>query len=422
MHILFKKTQIQKHIAMVLRKHKRAKTDLSMRLLKAFGVTMLAFLLSMTLMAPFSTSVSALFSTPEKNDFTITDFYNIVADSRAVSHLDDNIVIVNIDRSDRNEIADIISVATLSGARAIGLDVMFEDEREGDEPLLEAIREAPVIVQPLAMKQTSDADTFAVRAASYFYTVPGATESHYGAASMPSRYERSTVREMRTFFPADSGDPIPSFAVALARATDPEAAKKLEARGNELEMINYHSRRFRTIEPDELIDRAEELNGRVVLIGALNEIGDLHQTPVNSSMPGVMIHAHSLATILDGAYMKAVPKSANMLIGCILCFIIVLTHISLSVGVKGLIIRIMQVIFVWIAVQIGYWFFVEHDIIIDFSYSLLMLAFGLFACDIWNGVISIGTSAVNRLRNHERGVLRRHPVSAGNSENPNQTK
>ena len=402
------------------RHESRTKSDLPKRLLKACGVTLLAFLLSMTLMAPFSTSVSALFSTPEKNDFTITDFYNIVADSRAVSHLDDNIVIVNIDHSDRNEIADIISVATLAGARAIGLDVMFEDEREGDEPLLEAIRQAPVIVQPLAMKQTSGADTFAVRAASYFYTVPGATESHYAAASMPSRYERSMVREMRTFFPADSGSTIPSFAVALARVADPEAAKQLEARGNDLEMINYHSRRFRTIEPDELLDRADELNGRGVIIVALNEMGALHQTPVNSSMPGVMIHAHSLATILDGAYMKAFPKSANMLIGCILCFIIVLTHVSLSFGIKGLIIRIMQVIFVWLAVQIGYWFFVEHGVIIDFSYSLLMLAFGLFACDVWNGVITIGTSAVNRLRDPERGVFHRHPASATNSENSNK--
>ena len=405
------------------KKHEsRSKSDLPKRLLKACGVTLLAFLLSMTLMAPFSTSVSALFSTPEKNDFTITDFYNIVADSRAVSHLDDNIVIVNIDRSDRNEISDIISVATLAGARAIGLDVMFEDEREGDEPLLEAIRQAPIIIQPLAMKQTSRADTFAVRAASYFYTVPGAPESHYAAASMPSRYERSMVREMRTFFPADSATAIPSFAVALARVADPEAAERLEARGNDLEMINYHSRRFRTIEPEELLDRADELNGRVVLIGALNEIGDLHQTPVNSSMPGVMIHAHSLATILDGAYMKAFPKSANMLIGCILCFIIVLTHVSLSFGIKGLIIRIMQVIFVWLAVQIGYWFFVEHGVIIDFSYSLLMLAFGLFACDVWNGVITIGTSAVNRLRATGRGVFHRHPASAANSENSNHTK
>lgn len=400
----------------------RTHHDLTKRLIKACGVTLLAFLLSMTLMAPFSTSVSALFSTPEKNDFTITDFYNIVADSRAVSYLDDNIVIVNIDRSDRNEIADIISVATLAGARAIGLDVMFEDERDGDAPLLDAIRQAPVIVQPLTMKQTAAHDTFAVRSASYFYTVPGATESYYAAASMPSRYERSMVREMRTFFPTDSAAAVPSFAVALARVADPEAAARLEDRGNDLEMINYHSRRFRTIEPDEILDRADELNGRVVLIGALSESGDLHQTPVNSSMPGVMIHAHSLATILDGGYMSAFPKSANMLIGCILCFIIVLTHVSLSVGIKGLIIRIMQVVFVWLAVQIGYWFFIRHGIIIDFSYSLLMLAFGLFACDIWNGVIAIGTSAVSRIRLSDRAIFHRHPASAETSQNQSQTK
>lgn len=396
-----------------------SKSSLTMRLTKAFGVTLLAFVLSLTLMAPFSTSVSALFSTPEKNDFTITDFYNIVADSRAVSRLDDNIVIVNIDNSNRDEIADIISVATLAGAKAIGLDVMFEDQREGDGPLLQAISDAPVIVQPLAMRQTSDADSFAVRGASYFYTVPGATESHYAAASMPSRYERSVVREMRTFFPSDSGTAIPSFAVALAEAAAPQAAEQLKARGNRFEMINYHSRRFCTIEPEELLDRADELSDRIVLIGALNETSDQHQTPVNYSMPGVMIHAHSLATILDGAYMKALPKSANMLIGFILCFIIVLTHISLSNGIKGLIIRILQVLMVWFAVQIGYWFFIRQSIIIDFSYSLLMLAFGLFACDIWNGMITIGTSAVEQLRRHRSRSI--HTIEI-NPESPNKTE
>lgn len=397
---------------------KNIKTDWTTRLIKACGVTLLAFLLSLTLMAPFSTSVSAIFSTPEKNDFTITDFYNIVADSRAVSHLDDNVVIVNIDRSDRNEISEILSVATLAGARAIGLDVMFEDEREGDEPLIQAISDCPVIVQPLALQPVESPDTFAVRAASYFYTVPGDGHSSYAAASMPSRYAHSMVREMRVSFTGSDGSDIPSFAVALAEATDPAAVEKLKSRHNDLEMINYHSRRFRIFEPEELIDNAEELTGRIVLIGALHEQGDLHQTPVDSSMPGVMIHAHALATILDGAYMNAVPKSVNMLIGCLLCFIIVLTHLSLSVGIKGLIIRIMQIVFVWLAVQTGYWFFISHSVIIDFSYSLLMLAFGIFACDIWNGMMTIGTWIVGHIRLSDRQIFRRHPASdQANSSN-----
>lgn len=373
------------------------KKALLTRLIKGVGITMLAFGLSLILMQPFSSSTSAMFATPERNDFTIPDFYNLVADSRAVSRLDDNIVIVNIDNSDRAEIADILSIASLSGAAAVGLDAVFEDEREGDEVLLDAIDKCPGLVQPLAMRSLDNApDSFAVRNLSYFRAAD--STSVFAAADLPSKYNKGMVREMQLAFPtADAGD-IPSMAVALARKVKPEAAERLAKRGKRLELISYHSRRFRTFEPAELIEHSDELAGRVVMIGALNEPGDLHPTPVNSSMPGVMIHAHSLATILDGAYMNSLPKAVNMLIGCLLCFIIVITHVSLTSGIKGLLIRIMQLAFLWISIQIGYWCFVSHNLVIDFSYSLLMLAFGVFACDIWNGLITIGTWAASRIR------------------------
>ena len=372
---------------------------LTMRLTKGVGITLLAFGLSLILMQPFSSSTSAMFATPERNDFTIPDFYNLVADSRAVSRLDDNIVIVNIDNSDRAEIADILTVASLSGAAAIGLDAMFDDPRDGDEVLLDAIKHCHALVQPLGMKCLDNRpDSFAVRSASYFYAAHTDSTSTFAGADLPSKYEKGMIREMQTVFhTAEAGD-IQSFAVALAGKVSPEAVDRLNKRGKSLEMITYHSRRFRIIEPADLLDRSDELTGRVVLVGAMNERGDLHPTPVRSSMPGVMIHAHALATILDGAYMTSLPKAANMLIGCVLCFIIVITHVSLSSGIKGLLIRIMQLSFLWIAVQIGYWCFVSHNLVIDFSYSLLMLAFGVFACDIWNGLAAIGSWIASRLR------------------------
>lgn len=365
-------------------------------IIKALGITVLAFLLSASLMAPFSASVSALFSTPEKNDFTISDFYNIVADSRAVSKLDDNIVVVNIDNSDRNEIAEIITIATLSGAKAVGLDVMFEDEREGDEGLINAINDCPVIIQPLVLRPLESNDTFSVKAASYYYSTQGADSTSYAAASMPSRYERSMIREMQVFFPDSLGNRIPSLPVAIAQKVAPEKAEKLISRNNRLETINYHSRRFRVFEPYELLDNADELTGRIVMIGAMSERGDIHQTPVNSSMPGILIHAYALSTILDGTYMNKTSQFVNKLIGFIFCFIIVFSNITLKGSIKGMLIRMLQVAMVWLVVQIGYRFFVIDNVIIDFSYAFLMLAFGFFACDVWNGFAGIGAWVMSR--------------------------
>lgn len=370
--------------------HKRNK-HYSCTLIKALGITALAFALSFMFMAPFTASTAAFFSTPEKNDFTITDFYNIVADSRAVSHLDDNVVIVNIDNSGRPDIADILQIVSLAGARAVGLDVMFEDPREGDEVLLDAIRVSPNLIMPVSMRLADRPGLFRLdNTQTYFAPEHYADSLHlavdYAASSMPSKYEGTMIREMQVFFPLASGDTILSVPAALVQMADPDAYRTLRARGNMLEYINFHSRRFTVLEPESLLDNADMLTGRIVLIGAIHELGDLHPTPVNSAMPGVLIHAHCIATALDGAYMRALPKWCNVLIGFLLCFIVVLTHVSLNNGAKALVLRLLQVALLWIIVQIGYWLFISHSIIVDFSYALLMLAFGLFASDIWVGV------------------------------------
>ena len=96
------------------------RSALAKRLYKAVGITALAFALSSVLLAPFSFSASTLVSAPEKNDFEMTDFYAIVADSRLVRTLDPDIVIVNIDNCDRNAIADVLEAVSLCNPAVVG--------------------------------------------------------------------------------------------------------------------------------------------------------------------------------------------------------------------------------------------------------------------------------------------------------------
>lgn len=351
----------------------------------------------MVLIQPFSASTAALFSSPEKNDFTISDFYNIVADGRDLAHLDDNIVIVNLDNADRADIADILNLIGLCGPRAVGLDVTFEDRREGDSILLDAIAMTPHLVQPITLVPTERNDSFRLAAHSYFYE-PGVSKG-FASSAMPSKYANSMIREFQTSFPTAELGTVPSFALELARIADPEAAAELERRGNKLEIINYHSRRFRSYEPEELEDNAAELTNRVILLGALHEKGDMHPSPVNSMMPGILIHANALATVLDRAYMTSMPKWGQWLLGFALCYLIVFTHLSLTVRIKGLVLRILQVVLLYAVVQVGYYMFLMHNIIIDFSYALLMLAFGIFACDIWNGMAAVSEWIVEKYHN-----------------------
>ncbi|MDE5940570.1 MAG: CHASE2 domain-containing protein, partial [Muribaculaceae bacterium] len=215
------------------------------KVLTALGMTMLAFMLSTVLMAPFSFSASAFLSNPEKSDFAITDFYSIVADSRPVRSIDDEIVIVNLNGLDRDGIAGVLELMPLLDPAAVGLDVAFVEPRDNDTLLLDAIAACPRLVMPVSLVHNPSGNDFSLGEISFFAT-SAAAGVPLGATNLPARYAKSTIREFQTFFPLSSpvasySDSIPSFAVAVAATARPEQAERLFRRGRSLEMINYPS-------------------------------------------------------------------------------------------------------------------------------------------------------------------------------------
>lgn len=51
----------------------------------------------------------------------------------------------------------------------------------------------------------------------------------------------------------------------------------------------------------------------------------------------------------------------------------------------------------YLMIRLGYWLFVDNRTIVDFSYSMLMLAFGFFAFDLWSGLTHYIKLAYNRI-------------------------
>lgn len=356
------------------------------RCLKAAGITALAFVLSMLLIAPFSFSANSLISAPDRNDFNVTDFYTMIADRRPVRQLSDDIVIVNIDTCDRADIASILRKVSLLEPRAVGLDVVFGEPREGDEELIAAARECPNLVAGNAI--TPVGKRFELEKDAWFpdsvagYALPG-------IVNIPARYAYSNIREFTVSFPLTSGDSVPGFVTAIASVADPAAAAELKARGKHLESINYPSHEFTVVEPDEIADRADDMIGKIILIGAVTDPSDLHATPVNGRMCGIEIHARALQTILDRAWLDTLPSSANWAIALALCFLIVLISGMINPGYKGVLMRVLQVGILYLILRVGYWLFIDHGIVVDCSYTLLTLTFGLFAADLWNGTYYI---------------------------------
>lgn len=363
--------------------------------LKALGITMLAFLLSMLIVSPFSASTTAVFATPESGgDFNMSDLFAQVADRRPVRELDNDIVIVDIGHLDRSGIADLISTISLCGPSAIGVDINFEDSGDPDEDtLLLSALSMPGIVLPLGVEP--DGECFSVSDRPFFYDID---RSHvYGVTNLPSKSEKSPIREFHVEFMSAGGDRLMSFASALAAVGRPQAWTQLKKRRSDLEIIDYVSREFTVVDAGQVADRAEQLSGKIVLVGAVDEAGDMHSTPVNSYMSGIMIHAHALSTIIRQAWYTELPPLTDYIIAFLICYVIVLTSIGINSRIKGLMIRVAQVVLVYVAVRIGYMLYVDRHIVVSFSHTLLMIAFGLFAIDIWNGMHYIGRYVWGRI-------------------------
>ena len=362
--------------------------------------TLLALLLSTVLAEPFSVSTSALFSSPEKKDFQMPDLFAQIADHRPVRTLEDRIILVNIGRAGREEIAEGLSLLSLCGPRAIGIDINFADTTGFDVPLLEAISCNPGIVFPLGLS-SDDNGRFFISDVPFFYGLDG-LDVNYGVTNLPSKTEKATIREYAVDFDTDKGN-VPSFVTRLASLAYPESVGKLKAHGEKLGVTSYHSREFNVVELPDIERQAELFADKIVMIGTLDDASDMHATPVNSYMPGLMLHAHALATVLDGTWFHKTSRTFDYLAAILICLVITGMAFAIKSRFRGVILRVTQVVLAYLAVRLGYSAFIDHNLLFDFTHTLLIIAFGLFAVDIWNGLEETGHRLLARAeRKHKR--------------------
>lgn len=348
----------------------------------------LACLLSQVMTAPFGFSASFLNSS-KPNDFDFADFYNVVADDRPVREIDDNVIVINMENSDRAEFAAILERLQSVSPAAIGIDVLFQEPHDPstDEWLLSSLRGLDNVVITESLLQDQNDNLFIVSERPFFAdTIGGNIE--FAASNLPTRVASGTVRTFRSKYPT-ANDPVTGFAAAVAQTANPDVAIELQQRDNEEEIINYPSREITVLSLNELADSLEIVNGKVVLIGAVSKTEDIHPTPTDNNMSGILIHAYAISTILNNNYINRHDSWVEWTIACLLCFIITLGFCVIPANIKGLVLRLTQMTLLIFVIYIGYFLFVEKNTIIDFSPSLLMITFGLFVCDLRLGVVTI---------------------------------
>lgn len=328
----------------------------------------------------------SFFSPMEKAaDFQFSDFYTIVADDRAVSIHDENIVIVPLDGYTRKEMAKVLDDIDFCEPAAVGLDIAFAPpSNPDDDPLAESLASCSNLVMPVRI--SDDGISSYAEHLSYYDSVVDPTGGFAAINIRGDAGTRVTVREFSGFFETDEGD-VPSLPASLAAITNPEAYKKLKERKGDEEAINFASRQFDVIDPEEILDNPDLIEGKIVLLGKMRNAGDLHVTPLDNFMPGLLIHAYTTATILSGNYTRELTPFESYAIAALACLIVVWFNMWLIETPTGpVLVRVVQVLLLYLMIVGGTMAYIKYNIDLNFSFAIMSTSLGVAAGDVYIGL------------------------------------
>lgn len=274
-------------------------------------------------------------------DFELTDLVSSQLRDENSVEADTNIVMVNIGELNRAEIAQQIEIINSHEPAVIGLDAFFRKEKTSDldEPLEQALLKTKnLVVASKLANYNEEKNRFDSLELSHPKFAQNATP---GFVNVITDDEASFRTSREISFKENIGDSTHwSFAAQIVKSFKNDAFKKLEARGNETEIINFRGnfKKFYALDVTDIFDSTSDLSflkGKIVLMGFLGEnfekpsLEDVFFTPLNEhyagksypDMYGVVIHANVISMALTGDYITAMPFWLSIFSAFVLCFL-----------------------------------------------------------------------------------------------------
>jgi len=373
-------------------------------IIRASVVTLLSLLLLTISIG--GVSVLSLFSPLEGHaDFQLSDLYVKVADKSPVSQCSDEIVVLATDGCSRMDIVRLVEAVESFSPAMIGVDINFQYPSEDDSYMLSVFENCRSLVLPLVLSSTLNSDAFSIESQNNSFLTTLLNCDSFSVVNMERHGAFGIVRTFRPFYNVD-GTMFPSFPVKLAESIDSTRTKEFQKRNLKSEYISYHSRTFVTLYYEDIFSSNEELSaevagmieGKIIIMGDLHNSKDFFPVPHKEALPGVLIHAHCVDTILSGNHIDVVPLWMNVLLSVLLCFVFsymfIRLEIRLDVGVDFFI-RVLQILLMFILYWVGCVFFV-HGYYVDVSLVLLMLVTSTLSKDICVGIEQIYFSCKKR--------------------------
>jgi CHASE2 domain-containing sensor protein len=306
---------------------------------------------------------------------------------------DRRITVINIGQLDREGIAALIEKVSSYNPKVMGLDVYFEEEREPEKDSI--LRSVFAKTKNLVVVSREAYDEVKHK----FFILPDYFDSAYHLRGY-ANVDADTVGTVRVYSPFDEieGKRYPHFTSALVQQYNDTVYKKLEERHKKNEIINYSRRtgQYWLVEPDELFQESDSskrmkylIENKIILFGYVNtsadDIEDKKFTPMNNNfagkvkpdMNGVIVHANILSMVLDGKFIKKMPKWSAWLVAIVIGWI----HMSLFIRYYleshiwfHLVAKLAQVFSVLFFAYLGIFLFDQFRVKLDMKYTLYVVA------------------------------------------------
>lgn len=362
-----------------------------------------AFIMSIALknILMLLTSPSAYSPMQNSSDFAMSDIYEYISDDSDSQYKSNEIVVVSTDGCNRQEIAKLIEKINDNNPKVIGLDVIFRQSQSSDSILISAINKSKKIVLPYDMGYDENLELFLKQDSSYFYKQ--LKNKNFGAINLSGNSIRNVIRRFKPIFITED-DSIDNFSSAIAKIYSSDKYNDLIGRNNDNELIIYHNRDIEIYSGDELIslkDKDLRIKDKIVLLGEVCSNSDMHTTPIKEQEAGVVIHAHTIDTILNGYYVKETNNLVNYGIAIVvtLLFCGFTYYVRENVKLVGrLLIRFIQFGLILMYLIVGYYLYSVNNLYIDFSVSALMTSVSILMLDLTGGLYGLYILTIKKIK------------------------
>lgn len=354
------------------------------------GITLLALLLSRFVVWISTFSFSSMINADEET--VMLDMYNAVLNRRAIKR-QANVVIVGTDGLLRYDVGDLISLINSCGPAAIGVDILFLSPQDKDSVLIEQIETCShIVLASYVVAQDPEEQTFRKGEGSYFEDSLFVREDGRPVRFAPANFTTSTksdvVRYYRPYFVVE-GDTLLTFPMAVAT----ELRSFPNHMSERFQVIDYPSKQIEILSGERLlkseIDRSLLAN-KVVLLGDVNDVNDTYISPIAENIPGVLIHAYAINTILSSK--QPITSSEdwfNWVVAIMLCFVFSMVDVWAKrrfSNINNFLMRLVQVALLFLLFWLGTSWLSNHHCYLDFSAAVLLIGLGALSFDIWYGL------------------------------------